>query len=361
LARGRLADDGDFCEWAQLYEMTSKNIKTILRSFAEVFRYTYVLAAEDLSSDVILVATNHPLPLDVAALRRNFDDPVLAKELKRGGVASAEDIISYLLLTPDEIPAFTAGSPLNTDDDAIIEFNAPRDLLGSARTADPYLARVYAAEWPYGHFDRFLVGLGAGQERAATELRLARSLLAHGKRPAAARFIAAAKRHGGAAGSRAERLGELLAERDTDDREIPLAVSPDGDAGDPSGIDALDPPTLPESAAEDYLTLERAFRGRAWAHALMSMRKWPEKWIDEGGNDLNFTLGYLLYKADLDDDAVDRLKPLADDAAYIKRRPAVLYYLARAEYGNGMFEPAVRNLERYLDAVGAVNTAQAPR
>ncbi|MGH8923011.1 MAG: spermidine synthase, partial [Actinomycetes bacterium] len=162
LARARLADDGVFCQWAQLYEMSSANIKIILKSFAEVFPYTYVFSAEDLSSDVILVATNHPLPLDVAQLARNFDDPILKRELKRGGVESAEDLISYLLLTPDEIPAFTAGSPLNTDDDAIIEFAAPRDLLGSTRTADPYLARVYAAEWPYGRFDRYLVGLGDG-------------------------------------------------------------------------------------------------------------------------------------------------------------------------------------------------------
>ena len=49
LARSRLADDGVFCQWAQLYEMSSKNIKIILRSFAEVFPYTYVFSAEDLS------------------------------------------------------------------------------------------------------------------------------------------------------------------------------------------------------------------------------------------------------------------------------------------------------------------------
>jgi spermidine synthase len=360
LARSRMADDGVFCQWAQLYEMSSKNIKTILRSFAEVFPYTYVFAAEDLSSDVIMVATNHPLALDVAALQRNFSgDERLAKELKRGGVASAEDIVSYLLLTPDEIPAFTAGSPLNTDDDAIIEFNAPRDLLGSTRTADPYLARVYAAEWPYGHFDRFLVGLGDGLARAATELRLAHSLLAHGKRPAAARFIAHAKHDGAEANSRVEQLANFLGERETDDREIPLAPPSEDD---PSGIDALDPPSLPDGAAADYLKVERFFRGRAWAHALMAMRKWPEKWIDEGGQDLNLTLGYLLYKADLDDDAVDRLKPLADDAKYVARRPAVLYYLARAEYGNGMFPAAVRNMERYIDAVApSLSPTQPPR
>jgi spermidine synthase len=365
LARARLADDGVFCQWAQLYEMSSKNVKIILRSFAEVFPYTYVFSAEDLSSDVILVATNHPLPLDVAQLARNFVDPTLRAELKRGGVESPEDIIAYLLLTPDEIPAFTAGSPLNTDDDAIIEFGAPRDLLGSTRTADPYLARVYAAEWPYGRFDRYLVGLGEGDARAQTELRLARSLLAHGKRAAAERFLRAARRHGAPADAPVAELLRLLGEHQVDDREVPLAAGDDA-----TGLSALDPPKLPDGALADYLNVERAVRAKAWAHALVAMRRWPERYVDEGGNDLALLLGYLLYKAELDDDAVDRLKPLADDKAYVARRPAVLYYLARAEYGNGMFDAAVRNMQRYLDATAesgrpasaaALSAPRAPR
>jgi spermidine synthase len=347
LARARLADDGVFCQWAQLYEMSSKNVKVILRSFAAVFPYTYVFSAEDLSSDVILVATNHPLALDVAALARNWQDPTLARELARGGVDSAEDLVSYLLLTPPELPAFTAGSPLNTDDDAIIEFGAPRDLLGSTRRADPYLARVYAAEWPYGRFDRFVVGLGEGAARWHTELRLARSLLAHGKRSAAGRYLRRASAHGAPADSRSALLAKLLAERDSEDPEVPLA-----EADGVSGLAALDPPRLPDAALADYLEVERGVRARAWAHALVAMRAWPERYFDQGGPDLQLLLGYLLYKVDLGDNAIDRLKPLAADAAYVRRRPAALYYLGRAEYGNGLFAPAVRHMERYLDAVG---------
>jgi hypothetical protein len=356
LARGRLADDGVFCQWAQLYEMSSKNIKTLLRSFASVFPYTYVFAAEDLSSDVILVAANHPLPLDVAHLRRSFQSPVLGAELKRGGVSSAEDVVSYLLLTPDEIPAFTAGSPLNTDDNALIEFNAPRDLYGYMRY-DPYLARVYGTDWPYGRFERYLVGIGEGPDRAATEERLSRALLAHGKRAQAERFHARALRHGAERG-RVDQLLALLGEKPTSDTEVPL--SDEGkQEGDPLGTGGLDPPQLPKSAkagdperiARDYLEVERRVRARAWAHALMAIRSWPEKWVDEGGGDLSLLLGFLLYKAELDDDAIDRLKPLCDDPAYVARRPAALYYLARAEYGEAMYEPAVRNMDRYLDAI----------
>jgi spermidine synthase len=341
LARSRLADDGVFCQWAQLYELSSKNIKTLLATFSSVFPYTYVFSAEDLSSDVIMVASNHPLKLDLNRLRKNFGAPVLAAELKRGGVESAEDIVSYLLLTPDEIPAFTAGSPINSDDNALIEFSAPRDLLGSTRTSDPYLARVYATEWPYGHFDRHLAGADA-----EAELRLARSLLRHGKRTAAERFLMRAGKHGAPAGSPVEKLLESLREKPVEDPEIPLAPDLYGD--DPIGVYSLDPPKgLFEAQKAEYQKLLHAARVHAWAHALVAIKGWPEKLIDEAGADFQLLLGYIEYKADISDVAADRLKPLSEDAATLARRPAVLYYLARAQYGAALFEAGVRNMERY--------------
>lgn len=358
LARRRLADDGVFCQWAQLYELSSKNIKTLLRSFSSVFPYTYVFSAEDLSSDVILIATNHPLALDLEALRANFKNAKLSAELRRGGVRSAEDLIAQLLMTPEELPAFTAGSPINTDDNALIEFAAPRDLLGSTRTSDPYLARVYGAEWPYGRFDRFLQ-LADGPARAEDELRLARSLLQHGKRAAAERFLRAARRHGAPPDTPVERLVRALGERDLEDREVPLTDA-DGAAED-SGLSGLEPPRVPkglpekesERIARDYLQVERAVRARAWAHALMALRDWPEKYVDEGGPDLELLVGYLLYKVDLPSDAVDRLKPLLDEPGFLERRPALLYYLARAEYGAALFEAGVRDMERWLQLPAA--------
>jgi len=344
LARARLADDGVFCQWAQLYEMSSKNIKTILRSFSEVFPYTYVFAAEDLSSDVILVAANHPLALDLPSLRRNWAaNPTLAAELKRGGVPSAEDVIAQLLLVPEELPAFTAGSPINTDDNALIEFNAPRDLLGSTRTADPYLARVYAAEWPYGRFDRHLK---LSRDAADDELQLARALLAHGKRSAAEHFLDRAHRHGATGDSPTERLLTALRERHVDDREVPLAVDEDQcDLAPPQPKGLADAERKRMSA--DLEKMMRAVRGRAWAHALTAIKGWPSSWVDDAGPDFQLLLGFLLYKVDLSDEAVDKLKPLLDEK-YETTRPALLYYLARAEYADGMFDAAVRNMERWL-------------
>ena len=347
LAQRRLADDGVFCQWAQLYELSPRNIKTILRTFGEVFPYTYVFSAEDLSSDVILIATNHPLLLDRAHLARNFTDPRIKAELERAEVHSADDLLAYLLLTPEEIPAFTVGADINTDDNALIEFSAPRDLLGYMRY-DPYLARVYGSDWPYGHFDELLTGLGEGKERGRSEAHIADSLIAHGKRTAAARFIARAVHDGGGeTAERSARLADLLSIKGVNDREISLDT--EEDPLDPPSVAPNVPTSEGERIARDYAKVEEEMIHHRWAHALAAIRDWPERYVDDGGKDLQLVVGYLLYKAEMEDDAVDRLKPLATDAAYVKRRPALLYYLSRAYYGEAFYEAGAREMNRYLN------------
>ncbi len=345
LAKRRLAPDGVFCQWAQLYELSPANIKSILRTFAEVFPYTYVFSAEDLSSDLILIAAHHPVALDRVRLQRNFSVPVVREELARAEVHSADDLLAYLLLTPEEIPAFTAGAELNTDDNARIEFSAPRDLLAYLRY-DPYLARVYGADWPYGHFEDHLTGLGSGSERGRAEAHIAERLIAHGKRHAAGRFVAAAQRHeGGAVAHRSAQLHARLAPVDA--AEEPLAKE----------SDPLDVPKVPdrlsaaqsEQFARDYATAENELHQQRWAHALAAFRGWPERYLEQGGADLQLLLGYLLYKTELFDEAVDLLLPLARDPSYPERRPAVLYYLARCYYSQAIYGAGAREMGRFLD------------
>ena len=365
IARSRLKDDGVFCQWAQLYEMSPRNVKILLRSFSSVFPYTYTFAAEDLSSDVIMIASNHPLELDLAHLRLAFANQKLAAELKRGGVASAEDLVAYLLLVPEEMPAFTAGAPINTDDNALIEYAAPRDLLGTFHY-DPYLARVYGTDWPYGRFEKHLVNLGRGRELVESELKLSHALLAHGRRIQSARFLAKAVADGTpAAAAHTQALYDALDMRKTSEFEEPLAQPTDGD---PLGVDSLEPahagksakPGEAERIAHDAAELTRRARAGAYAHGLLLLRDWSESMVAEAGPDFSLLVGVLLYKSALYTEAVDRLKPLLADDAYTRRRPALLYYLARAEYGDAIYDAAVRNMERYLALRGSQAPAAAP-
>ena len=79
----------------------------------------------------------------------------------------------------EELRSFVAGAQLNTDDNALIEFTAPRDLL-RYQAYDPYLAKVYGPMWPYGHLTGVAHGFD-GENRVSDMARLARSLFAHGK------------------------------------------------------------------------------------------------------------------------------------------------------------------------------------
>ncbi len=354
--KARLAPGGLFCQWAQLYEMAPWNIKSIYRALKEEFPYVYVFAAEDLSSDTILIASLAPLAIDHRRIARALEDPRTRAEAARAGLTSPHDIPAYLLLGPEELEAFTAGAVSNNDDNARIEFQAPRDLLGYARY-DAYLARVYGVSWPYGRLDGLVAGYD-GPDRAAAMAGLARSLLAHGKRREAELWTARAEAAGGGAeAEHARLLLNLVFTRDDRDPEIPLA--PDDDLQPPS-VPVDTPPALAERIAREYTEVEALVRGRRYATAYKIIEKWPEHIWEKLGQDFALLSGFLDYKAEFNGDAIAELKKLADDPVYVARRPAVLYYLGRAHFADVAHNKAVLALERYIQAQSALGRPLLP-
>lgn len=343
----RLAPGGIFCQWAQLYELAPWNIKTIYRTVRDEFRYVYVFSAEDLSSDTILIASQEPLKLDLPTIQRAFAHPATAAEAKRGLIESPHDVFAYLLLTPEELESFTSGSPDNTDDNALIEFSAPRDLLGYARF-DPYLAKVYGPLWPYGHLSGVVTGYdGDGPTKSARCGLLARSLLAHGKAREAELWTRRAEAAGDSPEARHARLlMRLVSTRLDRDPEIPLA--PDDGLADP----VAGPKTPAKDAAlmaEQYPDVKAAFEAHRYATAYKIQDKWPESLWSGLGSDFSLLEGFLDYKAEEYIDAVEELKKLADDASYAARRPELFYYLGRAHYANASYTKAVAALEKFIE------------
>ncbi|HND09957.1 MAG TPA: fused MFS/spermidine synthase [Pseudomonadota bacterium] len=368
LAKSRLADDGVFCQWAQLYELSPVNIKTLLRSFATVFPYTYVFTSEYGSSDMILVATKQPMSLDLNRLRRNFQVPSLRAELSRAGIDRPEEVLADLLLTPDEIWAFSVGGHINTDDNAKIEFAAPRDLLGYMRH-ESSVPRVHSDDWIYGRFERYLIGHGmpfdkppawlpddgSGVRRADLYAALGRALLMRGKRKASARLLNRSEGIGG--GAQTDELSQLLTlfgQRAATEHEE--ALSENWDGSDEHFADDLGTPTLPVGLTQteqatilrQWSDAKRYLNRREFVPALRELRDWPMKWIDQMGPSVRLLLGYLLYKADLSPEALDHLAELSDDEEYVKRHPGVYYYLARTQMQSGKPRQAVHNMEQYV-------------
>ena len=355
----RLAPGGVFCQWAQLYEMAPWNVKAIYKTLASEFPYLTVFSAEDLSSDTILIGSMQPLPLDAGRMRKLFALPSVKAEAARAGWRSPYDVFAQVLLTPDEVAVFTAGASLNTDDNALIEFAAPRDLLGYS-SYDPYLARVYGPAWPYGHLAGFISGVDTDPEgRDVGAAHLTRALVANGRiREAEYWARQAQKNKGSAAAEQSSTLMNFIATRLGSDPEIPLA--PDGD---------LQPPIMPagvssaegERVAREYREVQALMERKMFASAYKAMEKWPAALWKTPNQDFALLAGFLHYKTEFYEDAVGLLKPLAQDEAYLRRRPEVLYYLARARFARADHRHAVEAFEKFIGLQTALHRPTLPQ
>jgi spermidine synthase len=340
--RRRLAEDGVFCTWAQMYEISPRRVKSIYRTFASVFPYTYAFSAEALSSDTFLIGTNKPLQLDLQRLRAAYAIPSVLAEMKRAKVPTPEGIVALTLLGPSEIHAYSIGAEMNTDDNALVEFGAPTDMYNH-KQYDYYVSKVYGHKWLYGRLGGFVTGLRRSEDHAA----LVRALLVTGKFREATLFHRQVRPDAGPRSLHAQRLIELLSQRDVLDEEIPIT-----DEGPP-----LTPPLAPkvpgkpevqQQVAREYFLVEQRAKVHAWRSALDLIEGWPEAYREEAGEDFQLLWGFLVYKAQDFHAAVNTLEALWEDKAFLRKRPAALYYLGRAWYGNADYEKAIAALEAWI-------------
>jgi uncharacterized protein HemY len=153
-------------------------------------------------------------------------------------------------------------------------------------------------------------------------------------------------------------LLDLVATREDRDPEIPLA--PEDGLANP-----VPPANLaPDVAArvhDEYGQITALVAKNKYASAFKIVEDWPEQtWGGKLGKDFSLLTGFLDYKAEFYGDAIDELKPLADDAEYVKKRPELLYYLGRAYFANASCAKAVVALERFVVAQQALGRPLLP-
>ena len=391
ITKQRLREGGIYCQWVQLYELSPANIKTIYRTFASQFEHVIVFAAEDLSSDTVLIGSDSPLPLDLERITQAFQLPGIAEELERAYVHSPFDVFARTLLaSKEEVMSFTQiehrqrggewlaipdsdNDPdhgctrpscyrepvvLNTDDNAHIEFAAPRDLIGY-QAFEGYLAQIYAESWPYGRLTEAVTGYGEGNVAAETLAEMALSLIAHGRKPEAAAFITRSQEAGSTPTTRI--AAEVLTHLITGEREPPLRVEP--------------PTPGPQLAAREARLLSEGFDIvkeavdlANYATALGALEEIPAPLRLHSGPGLRLLYGYLLYKTAPSypsrfNEAIVALEELLrTEPDYVGRHPEIFYYLGRAHDAELNFDKALRNMRLYVEArhaLGAVEEASA--
>jgi hypothetical protein len=96
-------------------------------------------------TDILLLGSKNPFPLDLERARRRLTQQEIREDLAdpRVGIRSIYDLASRILMGPDEVRRFVGSGPLHTDDLPIIAYNAPRDLYRNTRKENMRLLTDY--------------------------------------------------------------------------------------------------------------------------------------------------------------------------------------------------------------------------
>jgi len=447
-----LAPQGIFCQWVQLYELSPENIQAVLRAIATVFPHMIVFAAENLSSDTVILASYDPIVLDVESISRAMSTEEASVELERAGVRSPFDVMSRVIFASrEEVLAYSsqsflegrrcrwgtenqsmthlepigrhhegvcvgpgalgrcendtdcnvsgvnclAGPPmgicsdlvsfcqsdgdcrsrgehqadqrclacaveLNTDDNARIEFNAPRDLIGF-KLFEGYVSTFYNHDWPYGNVcvdpgDRnqcLLRGMGQGDVASESFANYALSLIGAGRENEARRFIDHSNRIGESSRARvAAKVFELLFSEENE--PVPRFSPPEL------------PPSLSNELGEQVLSIYREVvddvEEQRWTSAINNISRIPELVRRSSGPDMIFLTAYLGFKVASTNDATPRLIRestrtleylVESENEYTSAHPEIHYFLSRCHRLSYELEEARISMENYVTAIGS--------
>src|SRR5207253_1462374 len=104
-AHARLAPGGIFCQWFQVYSLAPEDLRSLIATFRSVFPNIVAFGVGD-ASDLIVLGSDRPLPLDYAAIRERMSDLPTAIDLGRVDIRRPEDVLSHLYLASPGVEAY---------------------------------------------------------------------------------------------------------------------------------------------------------------------------------------------------------------------------------------------------------------
>lgn len=145
-ARNRLAPGGVLCQWAHTYDISSRDLRSIVATFLSVFPDGTMWLIGD--ADVLLVGSTEPLDARIAAMAAAMQRPGVAEDLANVGVRTPFPLLSMFVAQGEALEAWANGAPIQTDDLSPLEFSGPRSIFGAARDDNAADLRALAARSP---------------------------------------------------------------------------------------------------------------------------------------------------------------------------------------------------------------------
>jgi spermidine synthase len=175
MARTRIRPQGIFLQWIQTYYLPPGDLQSIIAAFNDAFPHVMLFETMD-GVDLLLLGAEQPLKLDLEAIGGRMSELDVRIDLSRVGMRRAIDVLSLFRLGPAEVGTLVDGAPRNTDDNARVEFSAPKTL--GMPTIDANLEMIHRHRADL--LDYLDPAVDDPQERDRIRLELAESWLYRG-------------------------------------------------------------------------------------------------------------------------------------------------------------------------------------
>ena len=128
LAKSHLKENGLMFQWIQIYGFDQDNVKSILKTFREIFPNTYLFDNVQ-GGDLFLVgALGENSILNFAEVEKKFRNEKIKNEFARLYIKNPYELLSYFVSSGDRLKAFSQNSEIHSDNRPFLEFSAPKSL-----------------------------------------------------------------------------------------------------------------------------------------------------------------------------------------------------------------------------------------
>lgn len=142
MAKKRLNPGGIICIWVHT-NMSPDNFKSVTKTFGSVFPFV-TMWESIVGDDYLLIGSVDGYGLPYEETAKFLADESRGRDLRGIGIHNVRDLMSLMIMNRESLLRFSGDVPIHTDDNALLEFNAPeyiykdeRDVL--VRQIAPYV------------------------------------------------------------------------------------------------------------------------------------------------------------------------------------------------------------------------------
>jgi predicted membrane-bound spermidine synthase/predicted Zn-dependent protease len=125
--RGRLTPGGVFVQWMQAYSLYPQDLRMLFATFLTEFHGATLWHGD--APDLILMAPSPPSGEILQRAKALYGLPGLHEDFAHLGMEEADGLFGFYLLDEAGLRKFSSGAQINTDDQTLLEYHAPRSLL----------------------------------------------------------------------------------------------------------------------------------------------------------------------------------------------------------------------------------------